>query len=246
MGSTEEEIESALSICNEANPPYCDPQFFSFEAPQHEVTIDSFWMDQTEVTNAHFQRCVDAGVCEAPVACTWGAPDFTDSTKANNPVVCISWDSAQSYCEWVGGRLPTEAEWEFAARGESGFTYPWGDTFDSSLVNYCDVNCEDYWADPEVDDGHTFSAPVKSYLGNESWVGAFDMAGNVFEWVAVWFGNYPDEQFTNPTGLESGKFKVLRGGSYFYEQSRLRTSARDNLLPAEKDSAVGFRCVVSP
>jgi serine/threonine-protein kinase len=246
MGSSEDELESALASCNEAQAPYCNRQFFNLEAPQHEVTLDSFWFDQTEVTNAQFQLCVEAGICEAPVACTWGAPDFNDETKVDNPVVCVNWEDAQTYCEWVGGRLPTEAEWEYAARGTEGALYPWGDAFDSTLVNHCDVNCEEFWADPEVDDGYTFSAPVGSYLGSESWVGAFDMAGNVFEWVADWFGNYPNEQVTNPTGLETGNYKVLRGGSYIYEQSRLRTATRDNISPTEKDSAIGFRCVVSP
>ena len=102
--------------------------------------------------------------------------------------------------------------------------YPWGNSFDSTLANHCDVNCEEYWADQEADDGYTFSAPVGTYPGSESWVGAVDMVGNVFEWVVDWFGEYSDEELTNPTGLGTGTYKVLRGGSYFYEQSRLRTS----------------------
>ena len=246
MGSTEEDVESALAQCNEAQAAYCSRQFFNFEIPQHTVTVDSFWIDNTEVTNSHFQLCVDAGICEAPVACTWGAPDFTDATKANNPVVCVSWEEAQSYCEWVGGRLPTESEWEFAARGEEGYIYPWGETFDSTLANHCDVNCEELWADQEADDGYTFSAPVGIYPDNQSWVGAFDMVGNVFEWVVDWFGEYTDEELTNPTGVETGTYKVLRGGSYFYEQSRLRTTSRDSISPLEQDSSIGFRCVVAP
>ncbi len=246
MGSTEEDVESALSQCNEAEAAYCSRQFFNFEIPQHTVSLDSFWIDKTEVTNTQFQHCVDAGNCDAPVACTWGAPDFNDPTKADNPVVCVSWDAAQSYCEWVGGRLPTESEWEYAARGEEGYSYPWGNSFDSTLANHCDVNCEEYWADQEADDGYTFSAPVGTYPGSESWVGAVDMVGNVFEWVVDWFGEYSDEELTNPTGLGTGTYKVLRGGSYFYEQSRLRTASRDSIAPIEQDSTIGFRCVVAP
>jgi len=246
MGSTQEDIENALVQCNQAQAAYCSPQFFGFESPQHEVTVDSFWIDQTEVTNDQFRLCVEAGNCVAPIACTWGAPDFNDETKANNPVVCVNWDTAIGYCEWVGGRLPTEAEWEYAARGTAGSLYPWGDTFDSTLVNQCDNNCEEFWADPEADDGYTFSSPVGTYPQGASWVGAFDMSGNVFEWVADWFGEYPDETQVNPMGVEGGMYKVMRGGSYIYEQSRLRTATRDNLAPTEQDSAVGFRCVWSP
>jgi len=246
MGSTEEEVESALTQCNEAQAAYCNRQFFNFEIPQHTVTVDDFWIDKTEVTNTHFQYCVDAGICNAPVACTWGAPDFNDATKADNPVVCVSWDAAQTYCEWAGGRLPTESEWEYAARGEGGYIYPWGDTFDSTLANHCDVNCEEFWADQDTDDGYTFSAPVGTYPDSESWVGAFDMVGNVFEWVVDWFGEYTDDELTNPIGVETGMYKVLRGGSYFYEQSRLRTASRDSISPEEQDSTIGFRCVVAP
>ena len=245
MGSTPEQVESALSQCNQVEAPYCNPQFFSFESPQHEVTLDSFWIDQTEVTNAQFKRCVEDGLCEAPVACTWGAPDFNDETKLDNPVVCVDWEAAVNYCEWVGGRLPTEAEWEYAARGQNGSLYPWGDIFDSTLVNHCDSNCEEFWKNQDADDGYTFSSPVGTYPGGASWVGALDMSGNVFEWVMDWFGEYPGESQINPIGVESASFKVMRGGSYIYEQSRLRTPIRDNLPPTEKDSAVGFRCVVS-
>jgi formylglycine-generating enzyme required for sulfatase activity len=144
----------------------------------------------------------------------------------------------------VGGRLPTEAEWEYAARGQEGTLYPWGNTFDGTRLNYCDLSCTNPWRDETIDDGYAESAPVGSYSNGASWCGALDMAGNVWEWVADWVGYYPASAQANPTGPATGEEKVLRGSSWVYDRERVRTSARDFIKPDERDSPIGFRCAI--
>ena len=243
MGSTEEEIKEAMLLCHE-HYGYCNDWYYDREAPQHRVTLDSFWIDQTEVTNAQYRKCVEAGACEPPIECFRGDPTFDDSSKADHPVVCVDWYDAQAYCEWAGGRLPTEAEWEYAARGEAGLLYPWGDTFDGTKLNYCDSTCEKSHADDTFTDGYARTAPVGSFTEGVSWCGAYDMAGNVFEWVADWLGDYPEEAQVNPLGPEFGTEKVSRGCSWFYHPARARGAAREALAPEKSFDRLGFRCVV--
>jgi formylglycine-generating enzyme required for sulfatase activity len=143
------------------------------EHPQHTVYLDAFWIDQTEVTNAQYRKCLEAGVCRKPVC--W---DNSDYNAPDQPVVCVSWGDARTYCEWAGVRLPSEAEWEKAARGTDGRVYPWG--------NEAPI-CER--ANYAVCVGKAASAG--SYPAGVSPYGALDMAGNVWEWVADWYaGNY--------------------------------------------------------
>jgi len=219
------------------------------EFPQHPVTLDGFWIDRTEVTNAQYRQCVEAEVCQAPTTCDWGEPTYGDASKADHPVVCVDWYGAQAYCEWVGARLPTEAEWEYAARGEQGYVYPWGDDFDCSRGNFDDETELDDYVVPggEGCDGYVRTAPVGSFPTGASWCGALDMAGNVWEWVADWYGNYPSEAQTNPTGPVTGDYKVLRGGSWYYYHRDVRAAYRYDLYsPAYCYYFVGFRCVVPP
>ena len=145
-----------------------DLDAYDSEFPQHQVTLDAFWLDQTEVTNGQYERCVADGECRANY-------DYgSDFTGENQPVVGVSWDDAADYCAWAGGQLPTEAQWEYAARGPESLTYPWGDSApDLTLLNY-DWNV-----------GRT--TDVGSYPAGASWVGVLDMAGNVYEWVADWY-----------------------------------------------------------
>jgi formylglycine-generating enzyme required for sulfatase activity len=135
------------------------------EQPVHTVTLDGFYIDTFEVTNAHFRQCVEAGTCQAPTTCDFGEPTYEDETKEDHPVVCVSWNQAKTYCEWRDARLPTEAEWEKAARGTDGRTYPWGDGTECDNANY--GGC--------VGD----TTKVGSYPAGVSPYGAYDMAGNV-------------------------------------------------------------------
>ncbi|NTV38152.1 MAG: formylglycine-generating enzyme family protein, partial [Anaerolineales bacterium] len=170
------------------------------EAPQHIVTLNGFWVDSTEVTNAQYRLFVDATGHPAPINCDWGDPTYGDAAYADHPVVCVNWDDANAYCEWAGARLPTEAEWEKAARGTDGQMYPWGTVFDGTLVNFCDARCDNERVndcgdtrcysvpkDPTVNDSYVHTAPVGSFLAGASPYGALDMAGNVWEWVADWY-----------------------------------------------------------
>ena len=245
MGSTEAEVDAALSSCRQVYS-YCNRSFYGLESPQHTVTLNGFWIDQTEVTNAQYRQCVETGVCQVTTTCDQGEPTFEDVSKTEHPVVCINWHEAQTYCEWAGARLPTEAEREYAARGPEGHVYPWGNTFDGGRLNYCDTNCEKPWADTMVDDGYTETAPVGNYPEGASWCGAQDMAGNVGEWVADWLGDYDSAPQANPTGPATGDTKVVRGNSWRFFQARFRTAARDSIAPVKRYNQVGFRCAISP
>jgi Tol biopolymer transport system component len=243
MGSTAAEVDAAISQCKRTRA-VCQRAFLEYELPRHDVSLESFWLDRTEVTNAQYRRCVEVGACQAPARCDWGRLTYGDQTKVDHPVTCVTWREAQMYCEWAGGRLPTEAEWEYAARGPEGLLYPWGNTFDGTRLNSCDVNCTNPWADGTLDDGYAESAPVGSYPNGASWCGALDMAGNVWEWVADWMGTYPAALQTMPTGPTTGTEKVLRGSSWVYDQERFRTPARDFVKPGQRDSPIGFRCAL--
>jgi formylglycine-generating enzyme required for sulfatase activity len=222
-------------------------QTWSLQDRVHTVELDSFWIDQTEVTNAHYRHCVEAGVCRAPTTCSWGEPTYGDVSKTDHPVICVTWQSASDYCRWAGGRLPTEAEWEYAARGPSASTYPWGDDFDGTRLNSCDVNCphEDERS-TDYDDGQALTAPVGSYPSGASWCGALDLVGNVWEWVADWHGPYPLMRQKNPTGPERGSERLIRGGSWYHndEYGFLRAANRHPFDPRDYNHLIGFRCVV--
>jgi formylglycine-generating enzyme required for sulfatase activity len=239
MGSTEEEVDYALALCLEYGTN-CRRWYFSVEQPLHPVELDGFWMDRTEVTYQQYRMCVEAGGCSEV-----GCEDEDQPSEANHPVVCVTWDQAAAYCEWAGARLPTEAEWEYAARGVDGRRYPWGDEFDGSLLNYCDANCAQDKRDEMYDDGYAGSAPVGSYPDGESWIGALDMAGNVWELVADWNGEYSEERQVNPTGPMSGNRRVARGGSWNASPDHVRSALRTNVGEDDMIAHVGFRCASS-
>jgi len=210
--------------CNEAVDTLCE----SNESPYHEVTLSGYYMDRTEVTQGEYKKCVDAGECDTP-SCDW---DPTGTP--NRPVVCVTWSQAGEYCVWAGKRLPTEAEWEKAARGTDGRKYPWGNetaTCDYAVMYGCP--------------GDAMDVCSKSPSGDSPY-GLCDMAGNVWEWVSDWYdsGYYANSPASNPTGPVSGSDRVVRGGSFVNLGGVfLRASDRFAVYPSAGHDYLGFRCV---
>ncbi|MEW5869183.1 MAG: bifunctional serine/threonine-protein kinase/formylglycine-generating enzyme family protein [Chloroflexota bacterium] len=217
------------------------PQVHSDETPEHAVYLDAFWMDQTEVTNAMYTRCVQAGACAAPN----NDPYFYDPARQDHPVVRVSWANAQSYCTWAGRRLPSEAEWEKAARSSDRRLYPWGNTEPAgNLLNFCDHNCRDALHNALVNDNYAETAPVGSYPAGASPYNVLDMAGNVWEWVADWYSDsyYTNSPSNNPTGPASGQFRVVRGSNWYSITQDLRLTLRYRYSPNTFLDRLGFRC----
>jgi WD40 repeat protein/serine/threonine protein kinase len=240
MGSTYAEIEAVFARCMELYGD-CEEGVYDNELPAHIVGLGGFWMDRTEVTNAQYKLCVAEGTCRPSFFV--GNPSYDLSS---HPVVGVSWYDADDYCRWAGGRLPTEAEWEYAAKGLGGTAYPWGSEFDSARTNYCDANCTEEWSDANQNDGYQFTAPVASFPSGASWCGVLDLAGNAAEWVNDWHSPYGDQAQTDPSGPTSGTYKSLRGGSWTNGQLSIRTTRRFGPLPEERVGFVGFRCVAWP
>jgi formylglycine-generating enzyme required for sulfatase activity len=193
------------------------------EQPVHEVCFNAdYWIDKTEVTRAMYAECVAAGVCTE-------TPDNTYSTRDTQPINNVTWFQARNYCAWRGARLPTEAEWEYAARGPDDWVYPWGDEF--ALRNV--VFQQEFEA-----------ADVGSLPAGASWVGALDMSGNVWEWVSSAYKSYPyvpDDGREDLTDVDS--VRVWRGGSFYdYKEEDLRAAARGQFTPNYAIYTNGFRC----
>ncbi len=204
------------------------------ELPLHEVYLDHYWIDKYETTNLQYFNCQYAGVCASPSSgnLPGGWMYYLNDSYFDFPVIWVDWNQANAYCTWIGKRLPTEAEWEKAARGTEVIAYPWGDDpFDYSLAN------------------GRGDAPRKvgNYPLGVSPYGVYEMAGNVSEWVNDWFSPdyYASSPAINPAGPDSGEFKVARGGGWGDEDSLLRTASREPLLPGATDPAHGFRCAMT-
>ncbi len=218
------------------------------ERPVHRVCLSAFWIGRTEVTNAQYAACVDEGGC-LPLADRRYA---SDPAYADHPAVGVTWEQADAYAAWLSAttgesfRLPTEAQWEYAARGPESRLYPWGETFDGTRLNYCDVNCPSDGRDSAYDDGYARTAPAGRYSpAGDSWVGAADLAGNVWEWTADWYsaGYYaslPDGA-RDPAGPEAGQMRVLRGGSWYLDRRLCRSADRYGNRPGYWYWSVGFR-----
>ncbi len=217
-----------------------DPLAEKDEWPRHPVFVDSFWIDKTEITNHQYRLCVASGVCEAPFE------QRNSFFQDDLPVVGVDWFQSQAYCEWVGGRLPTEAEWEKAARGTDSRIYPWGNEFDGTRLNSCDKNCIQDWKDVRWDDGYKYTAPVGSYPDGASPYGILDMSGNVWEWTNDWYAEdyYVDAPYRNPMGPMDGVQRVIRGGSWHYSGRNLRAVNRHKDTPTFRYDKIGFRCVL--
>jgi eukaryotic-like serine/threonine-protein kinase len=219
----------------------------SDEMPQHLVSMDGFWIDRTEVTNAMFALCMRAGVCQAPARSSSASREtyYGDPKYADYPVIYVDWQQAQAYCQWVGGDLPSEAQWEKAARGEDERIYPWGNSVDGRRLNFCDANCPYDWADQSINDGFRDTAPAGSYPAGASSYGVLDMLGNVGEWVLDWYSPsyYQISPGSNPSGPASGEVRVERGGTWASTARDARAAYRGKLDPATRLSSLGFRCV---
>jgi serine/threonine-protein kinase len=220
------------------------------EGPDHSVSMKAFWMDKVEVTNGMYKLCVNAGVCEPPRAfqSATHADYFTSETYNTYPVVNVGWGDAKDYCEWAGRRLPTEAEWEYAARGSDYRTWPWGEERpDSSRANFNFLVAD--------------TSPVGQYPSGASPFGVLDMSGNVWEWVSDYYdpGYYAVAGGTNPPGPQKAKNgfrRVIRGGSWkdgefdirlanrgFAEGPDFEASTGSDAYLGEAGTHIGFRCV---
>jgi len=213
---------------------------YNDETPRHTVYTDAFYMDVYEVTNAQYKSFMDAT--------GYKSPKYRSDSKYNDskqPVVGVSWYDAKAYADWAGERLPTEAEWEKAARGGLvGKKFPWGDTDpNGTQCNFADKNTSYNWSDKSVDDGYKYTAPIGKYTPNG--YGLYDMAGNVHEWCADWYhkGYYSSSDRRDPKGPSSGSSRVLRGGSWFHNPGGICVSNRDDGSPTRSLNNVGFRCV---
>ena len=255
MGTGDAEIDRLLSSYHGDRSLY-EPEF-----PSHTVELPAFCIDRTEVTQKQYQRFVEATGRERPfVDRDWAAPfNWSDAGPPagleQHPVVLVSYFDAEAYCGWAGKALPTEAEWEKAARGSDGRRYPWGDEWDASRLHSAAA-----WADGELETmerwktwwesvyrvelrGKTATtAPVSSHPAGASPYGAQDMAGNVFEWVDAWFEAYPGSPYGHPEF--GGKYRVVRGGDWYLDRVYTRAAARLRSPPEHKVTTIGFRCVL--
>jgi formylglycine-generating enzyme len=248
MGATPAELERVLEQCRkEVLSGHCElfVRAFQDEQPAHEVSLSPYALDQREVRVDEYARCVATGSCNPP-SFTPGDPRFD---RPSLPVSHVTWEDAHAYCAWAGGRLPTEAEWEFAARGAGAHEYPWGDVYNPHLCNHGAL------APDETDgtDGFVGLAPVGSFPDGATPSHIVDMAGNVSEWVSDYYDSDPETRFgytpgsqNNPTGptTSTGHGHVIRGGSYIQGAPWMRAAWRGNGDFASPD--VGIRCAANP
>lgn len=219
------------------------------EIPQFTYFLDSFWIDKYEVTNKQYHECMDAGVCTEPHRVgSYTYPDyFTNPVYDDYPVVWVTWFQATDYCEWVDRRLPTEAEWEKAARGTDGRKYPWGnEPYTADKANICDVNCTRTHSLIEFDDGYPDLAPVGSFPAGAGPYGALDMAGNAWEWNSTEIRDYPydaNDGREDPGGIDIER--GWRGSSWANGLWWLRSSVRYHALDFYSWYVLGFRCASS-
>ena len=195
--------------------------------PQHTVYLDAYWIDQTEVTNAQYLACIQDGGCRGAEPSQY----IHEESKRDHPVIQVTWQDAVDFCEWAGKSLPTEAQWEKAARGTDGRLYPWGDKPPNPrLANY--------------NQNESSSTPVGSYPLGASPYGALDMAGNVSEWTADWYSPdyYENSPRRNPRGPETGERHVKRGGTWFITVDFVLRAAFRKYTGSDRSYHIGFRC----
>ncbi|MBN1137916.1 MAG: SUMF1/EgtB/PvdO family nonheme iron enzyme [Anaerolineae bacterium] len=233
-----ENADAALNFCSShyVNCQEVNADFWKQAAPRHTVTLDPFWIDKTEVTTAMYGLCVRAGACLSENAFSTPIPSsyYGDARYADLPISGVNWNSADAYCTWAGARLPTEAEWEKAARGTDGRIFPWGnDPPRDDLLNYHLAR--------------RGPSAVGSYPAGASPYGALDMAGNVSEWVADWYSSdyYATSPAINPKGPEGSSGRVVRGGNWYSDWLELSTYYRYGAGVTNSNNGLGFRCASS-
>ena len=224
------------------------------EQPVHQIYLDDFYIDRFEVNNDQYasflndinrnadeegHQLIDVRDSDAQILYNDAGYTAVSGTE-QRPVAEVSWYGARAYCTWAGMQLPTEAMWEKAARGTDGRIYPWGDSIDRSRANYGKEGC----CRGDASDGFFDSAPVGSYQRGVSPYGAYDMGGNVWEWVVDWYGEdyYEQSPPRDPQGPDTGISRVLRGGSLSSDPYRLRATDRSGLPPSASYVIIGFRC----
>ena len=250
MGASQEQLDAVLGFG--FSPPWMDHLDLVIQgaAPRHTVYLDTFEIDIHEVTNDQYGRFVHTTGTAPPAFVT-----DRRLTRPESPVVGVSWKDSAAFCAWAGKRLPTEAEWEKAARGVEGYDYPWGNDWDpaklrtSDGISSRDLEGFDAWSDwiDETSSESSTAGPtaVGSHPRGASPYGVMDMAGNVWEWVADWFdaNYYKVSPERNPTGPETGRRRVLRGGGWDAPRVMAYTWFREDFMtPSEKRDVTGFRC----
>jgi sulfatase modifying factor 1 len=233
MGSDDQALAHAVALCAEleASGSSCEPRRFEVEQPAHRVYLAAYRIDRTEVSQGAYQRCVLENVCTPSVV----SDGDVRLGHPSHPAVGIGWRDAKRYCEWAGGRLPSEAEWERAARGRDRRRFPWGRHYNSRLANHGLPGGE-----PSAADGYRFAAPVDAYPDGQSALGLRNLAGNVWELTDSRFEPYP----ATKVGLspELMQLRVMRGGSWRSPHYTLRVAHREPIGEREPRPDVGFRC----
>ena len=227
--------EAELTECLEKFHPACQLSWFLDEEPVHKVELDAFYIDKYEVTNAQYKACEEDGACSPPRSSLsntrqsyYGNEEFDD-----HPVIQVNWHQANAYCQWRAARLPTEAEWEKAARGTDGRTYPWGEELNETFANF-------HW---QVGD----TSAVGSYESGTSPYGVYDMAGNVWEWVSSLHAPYPYRADDGREALDADGLRVVRGGGWGHEgDNSVSASYRFAYDPGSTNIDLGFRCAREP
>ena len=242
MGSTSAEIIDSTVLCeHEPLAATCDERSFADELLQHRVKLSAFFLDRREVSVAEYAACVRIGRCKAPPY-ERGARRFE---RASFPVTLVTWDDASTFCATRGARLPTEAEFERAARGPNARRFPWGELANDRLANHGRLGLD------ATDDADGFAelAPVGSFNAGRTPDGFLDLAGNAAEWVQDRYATqYPDGPATDPEGPDAAtatSARVVRGGSYESPMAWLRGAARSAALPSDRRPSLGFRCARS-